>query len=294
MSFIDEKGRIFGRVNIIDLVFILMILGIICTAIIYLNFMDKTVYYVQYEVCGTNAQNCNYKIPPFLANVINDGDTFSKDVHGVVKNVTFRKNEDGSYNYVLLLEVYSGSSGKLKVGNTLRIVSDKYIVSGRILAFSKEKPESNLKEQNSTITIKLTADDETIEQVKLGDTMVVDDEVVAKIVNITYKDIKRVIETDNGELVIQTEPLNKFMFVTINIKTNNFYNIMYFNDKPLNYDANLTFNFGSYALAGKVVEILRDETTGSLETKSEEASQTVVGENTGSKNSTIIVANSLR
>lgn len=110
MKMIDEKGRIFGKLNIIDFIFVVLLLSII-PVFYYGNRLTATKKPVEKKYEKVTAEIKFLKIMPELASVVREGDV-DKDpggnAAGVLKKIISSKNSRfaamGNNEQVVIME----------------------------------------------------------------------------------------------------------------------------------------------------------------------------------------------
>jgi hypothetical protein len=268
MKLIDNKGKLFGKINIIDLVVLISILGILAFGIKAMM-KDYVSYYIIYDVCGTD-DRCDFNAPGYLTENIKKGDILVNDEDkavGIVEDVMLIKTDSKNANnlYLLLKFILKGNKYKdqnLAVGSWLWIKTKTYSAKGMISYISKKQMDLGLIESKKSITLRFrTADKELMKKISTGDTMKEEaireskGDAIAEITNITVKDIERVIITEKGEVFVKTDPLEKEILLGIDIKTFDFRDKTYFNRELFELGNYMKFNFGDYVVSGEIFEI---------------------------------------
>jgi len=140
MDFIDEKGRIFGVVNVVDVLVVLVIAAVVVAGAA-LVLLDEPA--PDPEVDSTHVTLDVGTQPDFVVGTINEGDTYSPGENTRLTITDVYLTPSGGDTRVLLRaevqgEVDSGSinyeGAPPRLGRSLDVVTDRYQISGQIRA----------------------------------------------------------------------------------------------------------------------------------------------------------------
>ncbi len=225
---IDSKGRIFGKINIIDLLIILVIVVLVVLALKFFVLPPREYVYVQLQLCeegpftwsGTYVVNCG-NVPIYFSRSVNVGDEIIKlgktkgRILEVSSNPITLETEDTEMRIELLSrkkkDGYEYYSQAIKAGSELRISTLNANIVGKIQSFSVNdsaaRKEFKIKEveikavnQSSEILRGLTRNDVEVDLTGKTIATIIDFEPVPKLDNKIDLTVKaRLVTEKNGD-----------------------------------------------------------------------------------------------
>jgi hypothetical protein len=264
-----NKGRLFGKINIIDLFVLLALLGIIAYG--FFNFSKGyTQYYIVYHICNPD-QNCDYDAPNFLIEKVHKGDILlenDKKAAGIVEDYFFNvnKNQPDKNDLFLLVKILTKSNKyagqNIILGQQMTIKTKDYNIEGRIVELSKNNISLNTITENKTFIARFwTNDKDILKKISMGDHVLGYDirqqkkVELAEIVNFSMKDSEKVVSTENGELLLKTDPLEKEVSIELNTNTVRFKGNYYFNSRLTEIGDDIRLEFGDYTIFARIINI---------------------------------------
>ena len=191
MELIDDEGRLFGRVNVIDALVVLLIAAVVVAGAAFV-LGDDPEPAPSPETDTTYATLDVGTVSPYVVDAIEEGDTHSPDgastlritdVHltpqGGDTRVTLRVALEGELNGQNSL-VYGGAPPRL--GRTLDITTNRYQIDGQIRAVGEGDA---LPTEQQRVLLSSRVDAGTATDVTPGDEIRLSDRTVARIDNVT-------------------------------------------------------------------------------------------------------------
>ncbi|MDY6774655.1 MAG: DUF4330 domain-containing protein [Halobacteria archaeon] len=188
MDIIDDEGRLFGVVNIVDALAVLLVLAVVVAGVAFVDpfsTQDKTTRYVTVDLDSQRS---------YTASLISEGDTMSlensygnltvTDVYTTPSpktdnvSVLARAKLDG-----LLVEdsqgqmVFEFGGSRIRVGDTIPIQTDEYGVEGTVTSVGQNG--STLDTQTYPVVATATVPSSLVENIEAGDSYTVSGQEVA-------------------------------------------------------------------------------------------------------------------
>jgi len=190
MPLVDEEGNLFGVVNVVDALVVLLVVAVVAAGVALVNPFASTEEATRYATVDLGEQR------PFVAELVSEGDVLSPagsgsnvtvtDVYvtpasGENASVTVRVRMDGA-----LVEseqsdrrVFAIAGTTVQRGTTLQLGSDEYAVEGTVQSYG-ESGES-LRTGETSVTVSSIVSGGTAEAMSRGDSFVVGGETVGVI-----------------------------------------------------------------------------------------------------------------
>ena len=285
MKLIDDKGKLFGKINVIDFLVILFFLGL--TPMFYYGYkiaaynqaetpILKKSHYQEFEIIFPNIPkkfipmisvgDKQYKKNKFVAEMIKIIDKKPSQIKlskGQFEEVQHVINLENYFDLItrmkLLVTPTMGNfyyQGKLiKVDEKFTFSTDKYSINGTI-----SFPGSLQKYGSNRITISIQVNNllpEIASAIKIGDK-----EVLAE-KNITIATIKGIIKIENAKVVRFHEgiakefenPFYRDVFLDLKIATDESKNEPFFKNKSIKIGHTISFSTNRYAITGTIINI---------------------------------------
>ena len=245
MALIDDDGRVFGQVNVIDALVVVLIVAVVVAGAAFV-LTDSSP--APPETDTTYATLDVGPQPAYIVEAINEGDTFSPadrstltvtDVQltprgndiGVTLRVELegRLQDDGSLAY---------NNAPLRLGRTLSIDTDRYQLNGQIRAVGDG---DGLQRADTTVVLRDTLRTDDAESVAPGDNVQLAGRTVATIENVTR------YPTGNPDL--------QRVFVTTTLATHRESDERRFGGAPVRRGQSVRLDTGEYTLNGGIVQV---------------------------------------
>jgi hypothetical protein len=243
MKLIDEKGRLFGRVNAIDaavvvgfLIFVVAGATVVFSSSPEPSQPDTTVRYVTLDLGNQ---------PEYLATSINEGDTDTQSPMSNITIVDVYSSESDSTRHVWVrarvnalqrgaTPVYADSP--LHIGRSLIFATPEYQVNGTITSVDSSDP--NLAVSKTDVVVRTTLPDETVQKVEKGQEYELDGRTIGTIQSIEayYNNQSRTTA-----------------FIGITYRTYRSGNEHLFGNTAVREGASLPFKTANYTFSGRVV-----------------------------------------
>jgi hypothetical protein len=245
MRIVDDNGRLFGKINLIDALVVLLVLAVAIAGVALINpFVDteSTTRYATVDL-GDN--------PEFLAEQISSGDQLVEDAEGnlTVTDVYYTPNGDGEVRVILRAALrgtvseeserfqYAGES--LQPGGDVRLQTPEYNVTGAVTRL--EQTGSVLQTSETPIRLTTTLAPETAMTVAAGDTVSVANREVATI------DAVEAAPTDNQS--------QRYVTIGATLQTYAGGSSQRYANQSLSLGTSLPFTTTEYTLTGRVTRI---------------------------------------
>ncbi|ELZ40571.1 hypothetical protein C463_14715 [Halorubrum californiense DSM 19288] len=257
MELIDDEGELFGRVNVIDALVVLLIAAVVVAGAAFVLTDDPSpapetdTTYVTLDV-GT--------VSPYIVDAIEEGDTHSPDgssnlritdVHltpqGDTTRVTLRVALEGELNNQDSL-IYGGAPPRL--GRTLDITTDRYQINGQV----RDVGDSGaLTTEQQQVLVTSQVDAATAQAVTPGDEIRLSGRTVARINNVTTYTTD---QPDQRQLLVETT-----------LTAHRQQDRLRFGGTPVRRGQTLTLPTSEYTLSGQIEQIGGDITLGATTTR---------------------------
>lgn len=277
MKIIDEKGRLFGKINIIDFIIIFMLIAII------------PMFYLGYKIFGKKSQveigqyieqviNCNLiKLSPAVAKLISVGDLIL-DEKGDVAGQILWVSEIGPYQFTVdlgenkkriirdaffkqthvkikLKSYIKGNSMyfngyKLNYNETFTLKTDKYSVSAILLTSADSGIQKNKEFVEMQCNL-INISPEIARMISVGDTEIDDQgEVIAELIKVgEFKPYQYQVYLGKEEIQTIKDLVLKEMPVSIKLKTDVVGNNVYFKNAQLMVNIPFEFRTNKYIVS---------------------------------------------
>ncbi|OYR59032.1 DUF4330 family protein [Halorubrum halodurans] len=257
MELIDDDGDLFGVINVVDALVVLLVLavGVAGVALVFSEDpepepdLDST-----YATLDVGLQ------PAYIVEAVNEGDTYSPndvstmtvtDVHltprgndiGVVLRVELEGElgDDGSIAY---------DEGPLRLGRSLALNTDRYQLNGRIRAVGDDDA---LEREPATVVVRDTLATATAEEIAGGDEVRLAGRTVATIENVTQ--------------FATNDPDRRRVFVAATLQTHRQSDDRRFGGNPVRRGQNVRLSTGDYTIDGRIERVGGQLQLGSASTR---------------------------
>ncbi|ELZ51120.1 hypothetical protein C464_01531 [Halorubrum coriense DSM 10284] len=205
MELIDDEGRLFGRVNVIDALVVLVIAAVVVAGAAFV-LTDNSA--PAPETDTTYATLDVGTVSPYVVDEIEEGDTYETDSTSTLRvtdvyltpqddtsRVTLRVALEGERNDQGSL-MYEGAPPRL--GRTLDITTDRYQISGQI----RDVGDSDaLSTEQQRVLLSSRVDAATAQVVTPGDEIQLSDRTIAQINDVTTYTTN---QADQRQLLVET------------------------------------------------------------------------------------------
>jgi hypothetical protein len=250
ISVLDEKGRLFGLVNVVDVLVVLLVLALIIggMALIQTTGEETTegpdaTRYVTLDF-GT--------LEPYVASQIEVGDTWNNSAgESITITDVYRFETQNGTAVFVRSEVVStvDESGEkpvvrlqntlLQIGHQLGFGTQSYSVESRIV--SVDESDETLPIEQRHVTVRANVSTELAESIGEGDEYRIDDETIATVQNVertgTAGSNRRSVELELEVLALDRDGTITFA------------------GKPLRLGATILFRTSDYELSGEIIRV---------------------------------------
>ncbi|AXG09676.1 DUF4330 family protein [Haloplanus rubicundus] len=243
MPLIDDEGNLFGVINVIDALVILLVLAVVAAGAAFLlqpadSGPDLSSTHVTLDM-GTQ--------PDYVVTEINEGDTYSPNGNNqlTITDVHLTPSEEGT-RVIVRAELQGPMNGESiiyadappRLGRTLDIETNRYVVNGQI----REIGDSDtLAGDTATVVLRDTMQASDAREVTVGDTIRVAGRTVA-----TINDVAA-YATDNG--------VERGVFVEATLQTHREQGQPHFGGNPLRRGQVVPLSTGDYTYNGRVERV---------------------------------------
>jgi hypothetical protein len=257
MNPIDDKGRLFGLVNLVDALVVLVTVGVVVagTGVVFEDSPspspDTTTRYATIHL-GTQ--------PAYVTTLVTGGDAVrpSSEENLTITDVYTTETDDGRHLYARVringtlddgVATYDGDP--LRVGREISLTTDEYQTDGTITAVDTENPDLPVGETNLLLRATLAAD--TVDAIRTGDEYRIDGRTVATVQSVT---------------AYRTGNLSQVQaYVGVTYRTYHTSDGPRFADTPVREGASLPMETDTYAFTGQVVRLEATEINGQSATR---------------------------
>mgnify|MGYP006283753211 CR=1 FL=1 len=259
MAFIDNKGRIFGKINIIDLTFIILVIVALVFGARFI-FLKPETEWVTVEVISReqplNVIN-NLQIGKELIN--NQGEKV-----GEITDIDVVKSDSKDDNVIILaLSLQAQKKNNrwyynrnyLTVNSNLNLnFGDIFINKALVTSVGEKKHSESVK----TVRVLFRNMDTWLEEViEEGDTEKdYNRRVIAKVIKKTEEPSKMIVVTDAGEVYAKENPLKKDVTLTFEIIAQERGDYSLFQNEMIKIGRDFRFENQDYFIEGKITDIV--------------------------------------
>ena len=189
MELIDNEGRLFGRVNVVDALVVLLIAAVVVAGAAFVLTDDPAP---APETNTTYATLDVGTVSPYVVNAIEEGDAYDPDGASTLRITDVHLTPQGDDTGVVLrvaLEGKLNDQGSLtyagappRLGRTLDITTDRYQINGQIRAVGNSDA---LTTEQQRVLLSEQVDAATAAEVTPGDEIRLSDRTVARVENVT-------------------------------------------------------------------------------------------------------------
>lgn len=254
MELIDEDGRIFGVVNVIDALAVLLVLAVVVAGIALVNPFASTETATRYATIDLGEQ------PAYVAEQVSSGDVMSPP--GTPGNLTVTDTyvtpaEENNVSVVVraridgTLEEREGRPGgaftfageRVHQGGSMSIDTDDYAVSGTVVELNEDG--RSLTTERTRVRMSATVSSDVARAIETGDTVTLADREVARITDV-HRAPGPNSTSRRVDLGLELDALQRSGGRS-------------YGGAPLALDRQVTFDAGSYRLTGRIDSLGTDD-----------------------------------
>jgi hypothetical protein len=175
MELIDDKGRLFGLVNVIDALVVLFVLAVLVAGVALVNPFASAEYETRYATVNFGDQQ------PFVAEQVDQGDYMALGNHNVtVRDVHVTPTNNGNATVHARIKIHgrlepTGAGGRafhfdgspLRAGDSIEFETAEYSLAGSVRELDRAGDTLNV--TRTPLFIETTAPTETANAVAVGD-----------------------------------------------------------------------------------------------------------------------------
>jgi len=184
VTLIDDEGRLFGRVNIIDAFVVLVVIAVVFAGLLFVLVPDSSPSSsaTRYATIDLGTQ------PDYVATLITEGDSIQEDNGETITITDVYATASGSDRRVrvrarITAPVDSGTitydGTPLRVGRNIRLQTDEYTTQGTVTSVANTTPDLSV--TSTDVLLRTTLSPETASDIESGQTFRVDGRPVATI-----------------------------------------------------------------------------------------------------------------
>jgi hypothetical protein len=245
-SLLDDEGRLFGLVNVIDVLVVLLFLAVVVAGVTLL-LPGGGEADTRYATIDLGEQ------PEYVAERISPGDEWDPDgtAHSLTITDVYRFDVDGSTNVTIRAEINGtriepADAGdaptlefrgdRLRLGRTLGIDTGEYSADGQVTRV--DQSGRDLPIQKSTFVVETQVSSGTIDEIAVGDQF--------RVAGDTFAEITDFEAYPNGNST-------RYALLAITARTINRSGTLRFGDRPVRVGSTVPFETGEYELEGAIV-----------------------------------------
>lgn len=245
-SLLDDEGRLFGLVNVIDVLVVLLLLAVVVAGVTLL-LPGGGEADTRYATIDLGEQ------PEYVAERISPGDEWDPDgtAHSLTITDVYRFDADGSTNVTIRaavngtrIEPADASSAptlefrgdRLRLGRTLGIETGEYSADGQVIRV--DQSGRDLPIQESTFVVETQVSSGTTDEIAVGDQFRVAGDKFAEITDFE---------------AYPSGNTTRYALLAITARTINRSGTLRFGDRPVRVGSTVPFETGEYELEGTIV-----------------------------------------
>ena len=245
-SLLDDEGRLFGLVNVIDVLVVLLFLAVVVAGVTLL-LPGGGEADTRYATIDLGEQ------PEYVAERISPGDEWDPDgtAHSLTITDVYRFDVDGSTNVTIRAEIngtriepadagdaptFEFRGDRLRLGRTLGIDTGEYSADGQVTRV--DQSGRDLPIQESTFVVETQVSSGTIDEIAVGDQFRVAGDTFAEIT-----DFEAYPGNDN----------TRYTLLAITAQTIDRGGTLQFGGQPVRVGSTVPFETGEYELEGTIV-----------------------------------------
>jgi len=266
MKIIDSKGRLFGRINIIDLIFLLLLIIVIVAGYRFLN-QPKFLSLSDEKLEPVHVQISNQ--PMYILNNIKVGDEVFDEGRniGTITEKHITKIESIGADAIVKLNLKVArdttdrpyfSSKPLKIGTPLTLSTKILKFTGTVMGINKKGFSTRLETLQVKIIIR-GMEPWYVDSVKINDHITNDNnKIIARVSDVQTKSSALIIQPldGSGYLAIQNHADRSDIIVTLELEALILNDVMYYQGQELKIGNQLKLSTSNVALRGDIIEIL--------------------------------------
>ena len=245
-SLLDDEGRLFGLVNVIDVLVVLLLLAVVVAGVTLL-LPGGGEADTRYATIDLGEQ------PEYVAERISPGDEWDPDgtAHSLTITDVYRFSVDGSTNVTIRAavngtQIEPADAGdaptlefrgdRLRLGRTLGIETGEYSADGQVIRV--DQSGRDLPIQESTFMVETRLGSGTVEEIAVGDQF--------RVAGDTFAEITDFEAYPSGNTT-------RYALLAITARTINRSGTLRFGDRPVRVGSTVPFETGEYELEGAIV-----------------------------------------
>jgi len=192
MPIIDEKGRLFGTINVVDALAVLLVLAVALAGVTLVTGGPEGSLETRYVTLDMGSQ------PEYVLQQFDEGDSASlPNTRGnlTITDTYFTPSESGgaalarvAVRGIEIEESFTYNGLPLQLGRTLRFETDDYILNGTIQNVGNR---TDLPTQTRTVVLRGTVPNDVARLVQAGDTTSIADQTVASVSEVIVYDTNK-------------------------------------------------------------------------------------------------------
>ncbi|MFC7156829.1 DUF4330 family protein [Halomarina halobia] len=246
MRFIDEEGRVFGRVNVVDALVVALVASVLVAGVALVSGADEPEASANGTDAATYATVSFGSQPDYLAAAVESNDTVAVgDATARITDVYAAPGQGGTAVYARLAfpdatrDAGARAAGEeaLRLGSELPVTTPTYRLSSRIVALDGGP---TLPVEDRSVVVEATTHPAVAEAIDAGDVSRVAGRPVARV---------ETVESVAGN------SSNSTVRLRLSLRTLARDDVAYFGDAPVRLGARIRFESDAYAVTGTVVAL---------------------------------------
>jgi len=257
MKIIDSKGRLFGKINLIDFI---VVIGFILILVVGLKlFLQKDTVKTEWKYVKVSAK----KMPMETILTLNKGETVLRNGEIVLELLDFYY--DSNLGVVLYLKVFTEKrndknyfNGKeLLVGDAYTVESNTFLIKGTLIGIADDSQDIIEKTIEKKITLLVLKEyDWMIDSISIGDKELSrDNKVIVEIIGKKVEPSQMIITTDDGSVIIRDHPILKDIYLDLKIQAIDENEKLYYKDREIKIGNNLKITTEKVFFQGTIINI---------------------------------------
>src|SRR3989344_4985910 len=273
MRFIDEQGKVFGKINVIDFIIIVFVILALIVVVKIVFLQPKEIVYATIQICeksGNNVINCG-SVPYYMSNAVNKGDNIKSGGKVVleilnINSLDVNLEKEGESRKDVLLEVRMKVNKKtdglyfkgqvVKIGSPVFFSTQDINIAGVVTKIG----EQNISEQlfPKIVLVNIKGEKQCIsDSISVGDKEITGKGIIlAEVIEKQVSDAEIQVITESGDVLKKFSPIYKDIKLKVKISAENREDQLIFRNDAVKIGKSISFNFPKVSVKGVITELI--------------------------------------
>ncbi|MFC7041702.1 DUF4330 family protein [Halonotius sp. GCM10025705] len=254
MELIDEEGNLFGAINIIDALAVLLVVAVLVAGVALVvsqgsspSDLDSDTAEIQYATVYFGGQ------PNYLADRVAVGDNMTQNGNESVLTDRHLTAVDGS-TAALTGRIKLNGTHDIRVGDTFTMDTDAYTIEGTVHRLDATDEQLDLTERSVEMQV-VTDNPDTINAISEGVPLTERNPRLLTVQQLKIQPDEAVVTSEDGNIYRRDHPTRKDIRMIVDIQTIETTSGAAFRGQPLRVGRTIDLDLGTTAVSGSVTEI---------------------------------------